>query len=116
MDPRIQEVIDSIASDPRRNPSLVEMAGSVCLSPSRFSHLFKLETGESPRQYVRMRRMAEAKGLLETTWMKVKDIGAAIGATDGSHFVREFRRLYGAFPGEYRVRHRRQKQNDKIIQ
>jgi AraC family transcriptional regulator of arabinose operon len=67
MDPRIQEVIDSIAGDPRWNPSLIEMAESVCLSPSRFSHLFKVDTGESPGRYVKQLRMGRAREFLETT-------------------------------------------------
>lgn len=108
VDPRIQEVIDSIAGDPRRNPSLIEMAESVRLSPSRFSHLFKVDTGLSPGRYLKQLRMERARELLETTSMKIKDIRDAVGVGDASHFVREFRKLYGASPTEYRLQHRRQ--------
>lgn len=43
VDGRVQEVIDSMNDDLRRDPSLTEMAASVRLSPSRFSHLFKVD-------------------------------------------------------------------------
>lgn len=107
MDPRIEEVIDSMTDDLRHNPSLAEIAESVNLSLSRFSHLFKLVTSQSPGQYLRKLRMERARELLETTWMKVKDISAAVGVSDSSHFVREFKKLYGAFPTDYRIQHRR---------
>jgi transcriptional regulator GlxA family with amidase domain len=102
MDPRIQEVIVSMTDDLQRDTSLAEMAKSVSLSPSHFSLLFKRETGESPGRYLRALRRKKATELLETTWLKVKDICAMIGIHDASHFVRDFKQLYGLSPGEYR--------------
>lgn len=98
MDPRIQEVIESINGKVQVDWSIVEMAESVNLSRSRFLHLFKLHTGESPASYRKKLRMARAKELLETTWMKVKHIGEAVGLNDASHFVREFKTLLGVSP------------------
>jgi AraC-like DNA-binding protein len=108
VDQRVQEVIDSVNDDLRRNPSVTETAASVRLSPSRFSHLFKVDTGESPWRYLKQLRMERARELLEITSMKIKDIRDAVGMGDASHFVREFRRLYGASPTQYRLQHRRQ--------
>jgi transcriptional regulator GlxA family with amidase domain len=95
-----------MADDLQRDISLAEMAKSVSLSPSRFSLLFKRETGESPGRYLRALRRKKAKEMLETTWLKVKDISAMIGIHDASHFVRDFKQLYGLSPGEYRKRNR----------
>lgn len=106
VDPRVQEIIDSMNDDLRRDLSLTEMAGFACLSPSRFSHLFKVGTGESPGRYLKQLRMERAIELLETTSMKIKDIRDTVGVGDASHFVREFKKLNGASPTEYRLQHR----------
>lgn len=107
VDPRIKEVIDSMNDDLRQDQSLTEMAASVRLSPSRFSHLFKVDAGESPGRYLKQLRMERARELLETTSMKIKDIRDAVGVGDPSHFVREFKKLNSASPTEYRLQHRR---------
>lgn len=106
MDPRIQEVLDSINHDLSRSQSLAEMAESVNLSPSRFFHLFKLATSQSPGRYFRTIRIEKARKMLETTLLKVKDICHLVGIGDASHFVRDFRKLYGLSPSEYRKQHR----------
>lgn len=105
MDPRIQEVLDSINHDLSRSRSLEEMAESVKLSPSHFAHLFKLATSQSPGRFVRTIRIEKARKMLETTWLKVKEICPMVGIGDASHFVRDFRKLYGLSPSEYRKRH-----------
>jgi len=48
--------------------------------------------------------MQTAKQLLETTFFSVKEIGTLAGFNDGSHFVRNFKRLYGVTPSEHRER------------
>ena len=105
MDPRIQEVLDSINHDLSRSRSLEEMADSVDLSASHFAHLFKLATSQSPGRYVRTVRIEKARERLETTRQKVKEICRTVGIGDGSHFVRDFGKLYGLSPSEYRKRH-----------
>ena len=102
MDRRVQRVIQMIEADIRRNLTLAEMANAVNLSPSHLYHLFKAETGMAPTRYVKALRMRKAKELLETTFMSVKEIVTLIGAHDGSHFVRDFKRHYNLTPTQYR--------------
>jgi AraC family transcriptional regulator of arabinose operon len=99
---RLKCVIDVMIRENRR-VSLQTFASSVNLSPSRVRHLFKAETGVSPSRYVRIRKMHEAKLLLETTFLTVKEIGNRVGLSDGSHFVRDFKRIYGSPPARYRT-------------
>jgi AraC-like DNA-binding protein len=88
--------------DPSRTFSLGEMAESVNLSPPYFCYLFKTITGVPPAKYLKTLRMQQAATLLTTTFLSVKEIVSRVGCTDESHFVRDFKRLYGVTPSEYR--------------
>jgi len=79
------------------------MSALINLSPSRFSRMFKAQTGISPMQYVKLFRLKRARELLETTWMSVKEVMFKVGISDPSHFVRDFRRMYGMPPGQHRA-------------
>ena len=48
-------------------------------------------------------KMQEAKRLLETTFLTVKEVAHHVGLGDESHFVRDFKRLYGHSPGQHRT-------------
>lgn len=105
MDQRVERLIRVIEVMIRENRSvsLRSFARSVNLSPSRLRHLFKAEIGLAPARYVRMRKMQEAKLLLETTFLTVKEVANRVGLSDESHFVRDFKRIYGTPPAHYRT-------------
>ena len=84
-----------------------EIAESVNLSPSYLRQLFKTETGLSPLQYLMELRMRRAKLLLETTFLRIKEIMNQVGVRDKSHFGRGFKRMYGTTPRQHRARHRK---------
>ncbi len=102
MDRRVQIVIKFMEAYLDRPLSLNELARSVNLSPWRLSHIFKSETRTPPLQYLRTLRMEQAKVLLETTFLSVKQIMTEVGVRDGSHFVRDFKTVYGLSPTRYR--------------
>lgn len=99
---RIRKVIELMEGDPSRAFSLGEMAESVNLSPPYFCYLFKSITGVPPARYLKSLRMQQAATLLTTTFLSVKEIVKRVGGTDESHFVRDFKRIYGVTPSEYR--------------
>jgi AraC family transcriptional regulator of arabinose operon len=105
VDPRVARLVRDFEASIRENRriSVGCLAQSVNLSPSRVRHLFKAETGTSPVRYLRMRKMQEAKLLLETTFLTVKEVANRVGLSDESHFVRDFKRIYGSPPGHYRT-------------
>lgn len=82
--------------------SLSELAQSVNLSVWRLSHIFNSEVGMGPIKYLRYLRMDRARELLETSYLSVKEIGYHVGLNDESHFVRDFKKVYGAPPKVYR--------------
>ena len=99
---RVKHVIALMQGDPSRHFTLGKMAESVNLSAPYFCYLFKSITGVPPAKYLKSLRMQEAATLLTTTFLSVKEIVRRVGLTDESHFVRDFKRLYGVTPSEYR--------------
>ena len=51
--------------------------------------------------------MQQAKELLETTFLSVKEIAASVGLTSVGHFVTDFKKAYGMTPSDYAERHRK---------
>jgi transcriptional regulator GlxA family with amidase domain len=103
MDRRVGEAIALMRENLHRELSLSEIAQSVNLSSWRLCHLFKAETGTSPTHYLKWLRMQRAKELLETTFLNVREIRNNVGIRDTSHFVRNFKGLYGLSPTQYRT-------------
>ena len=104
MDQRVLTVIALMKHDPRQSLPLSRLAQTVNLSPTRLCYLFKAETGTPPARYLRALRMQDATTLLADTFLSVKEIIARVGFTDESHFVKNFKRIYGITPTEYRKR------------
>ena len=102
MSERVKKVIELMQGDPSRTFSLGEMAESVNLSPPYFCYLFKTITGVPPARYLKTLRMQQAATLLTTTFLSVKEVVRSVGCSDESHFVRDFKRIYGVTPSEYR--------------
>lgn len=88
-----------------------EMAVLVNLSPSHLSHLFKRELTVSPRKFLKRIRLSHARGLLEGTFLSVKQIMGLCGYNDASHFVRDFEMLHGQTPRRYREHYFESKRN-----
>ena len=103
MDWRVRKVISLMNDNPHQKLTLNELARSVNLSPTRLHHLFKAELNDSPARYLKWLRMQQAKELLETTPLSVKEIAHRVGVKDASHFVRDFETACGLTPTRYRA-------------
>lgn len=104
MDQRITFVTAEIERRLVEPLDVSHLAALVNLSPSRFSHLFRAETGMSPIRYVRTRRMERAGALLAAAAdLGVKEVMARVGCNDPSHFARDFHKYHGMPPREWRA-------------
>ena len=103
MDQRVQKVITLMEHGFDRHLSVSELAKAVNLSPGRLDHIFKSETNVAPLQYLKTLRMKEAKKLLETTFLSVKQVMIEVGVRDESHFVRDFESTHGVSPARFRL-------------
>jgi len=103
MDSRVQKIQQIMRDNLDRELPLVELAQYVNLSPWRLCHLFRADIGMPPIKYLRQLRLEAAKQLLEVSFLSIKEITYKVGINDESHFVRDFKRMYGVPPSVYRM-------------
>ena len=86
----------------QRKLVIQDIAEIVNLSPGRLAHLFRDEMGTSVQQYLIQIRLAKAKGELESGFLSIKEIAAAVGFCNVNQFTNTFKRAYGITPTQYR--------------
>jgi AraC-like DNA-binding protein len=92
----IQWIRDNYA-EPIRIAELARLAG---MSPSAFHRHFRGITTLSPLQYQKRIRLQEARSLLVARAGDVVGVAHLVGYDSPSQFNREYRRLFGAPPGQ----------------
>lgn len=78
-----------------------EIAGVVNLHPTYLSFLFKQETGTNLANYVREKKMAEARNLLLNTDRSISQIAESLGYSSLSYFSRVFHLTYHESPRKF---------------
>ena len=104
---RLHKVIDYMRAHVEEDVSLAELAEVGGLSPSRFSHAFRLALGQPPYRYFLGLRLAKARELLEHSDLSVLEVGLQCGFSQPSHFASVFRKAMGVAPREWRAERRR---------
>lgn len=102
MDKRILLLREQILTKLHSPLTAEELAAHINVSPSRLRQIFKTETGMPFGEYVRHLQMEHARELLETTFMRIQEIGVAAGFHDQSYFNRVFKEKYGLSPNKHR--------------
>jgi len=100
----VRQYIDRHYGKPLTVPHLARLAR---LSTFHFIRAFRAETGVTPHQYLRARRIDRACELLVTTPMPVTEICDAVGFQSLGSFSALFRRMTGEAPAAYRAKRRR---------
>ena len=104
MDARVTTAITIMRQLARNRLLISALSRRLNISPGRLWQLFRKDTGQSPMQYLKGLRMRKAGKLLQSTFLSVKEIAFLSGASDVSHFVRDFKKWFGVTPGEFRAR------------
>ncbi|GEK21545.1 AraC family transcriptional regulator [Cellulomonas xylanilytica] len=81
---------------------LADLAGMAGLSVSHYSARFRRATGYGALEYQTRLRMGTARELLDTTDRPVASVAAQVGFSDPLYFSRQFHRVHGMSPTEYR--------------
>jgi AraC-like DNA-binding protein len=84
-------------AEPMRIVDLARLAG---MSPSAFHRHFRAITALSPLQFQKRIRLQEARSLLAARPGDIAGVGHLVGYDSPSQFNREYRRLFGAPPGQ----------------
>ncbi len=79
---------------------LAAMSG---LSERTFTRRFRQATGYSPLQYLHRQRIRKASELLQDSDLCIADISMITGYSDSAYFSRQFRKLTGQTPSDYRL-------------
>lgn len=98
----IQIVLDYIKNNYKERIKLDELCDLIHLSKYYFINVFKNYTGSTPNEYIINYRIGEAKKLLGTTNLSIKDICQNVGFTDQSYFIKTFKKLNNITPSKYR--------------
>ena len=99
---KIMDICNVMYSNYSKEVTIPEYALMCNLSESRFSHLFKKNTGVSPIQYILNIRIEKAKELLENTDLSVAEISDMTGMQSQHYFSRIFKKYTNMSPTEYR--------------
>lgn len=103
---RIAATITHLETRYAEEVKLDDLAAMADLPTRSFQRVFEAATGESPIAYrirVRVRRAADR---LRATDDPIPDVALGVGFPDSNYFARQFRRVLGVTPREYRAANR----------
>lgn len=84
------------------NITLDSVSQFIHMNPTYFSTLFKKETGIGFLEYLTTVRIEEAKELLGDPKRLISDTASEVGYKDTKHFTKQFKKIVGLSPIEYR--------------
>lgn len=96
---RVRAVIASLPARVADDLSETLLASEAALSPSRFAHCFRAETGLAVRPYVRWLRLGRAMELV-ARGANLTAAAHAAGFADTAHLSRTMRRHFGVAPSD----------------
>jgi AraC family transcriptional regulator len=100
---KLRAVVEYVEEHLDAGVTLEQMAAAAHLSAYHFARQFKTATGLPPHQYVLARRVERAQQLLQPDGdLSLAEVAAGAGFSDQSQFSRQFKRVTGATPGQFR--------------
>ncbi|MGB1890779.1 MAG: helix-turn-helix domain-containing protein [Candidatus Latescibacterota bacterium] len=85
---------------------LSDLARAAGMSERSLSRNFHAIVGQSPIEYLLNMRLQRAEELLLAGPAPIAQIGYEVGFADANYFTRQFRKLHGLSPREFRKKHR----------
>ena len=101
-DERLNNLLRFINENLDKELNIKVLAEKYFSHPTHFIRSFRDKTGTTPKQYVRQKRIENAKLLLEKTDLTIWEITQKIGFKDETHFYRCFKETYNMSPTTYR--------------
>ena len=98
----IQKTLEHIEERISEDFKIEELADIAALSPFYYQRLFSRLVKKPVREYIKLRRLACAAEMLNSTQNRIIDIAAETGFGSHEVFTRAFKENYGITPSEYR--------------
>lgn len=98
----IQPLLRAIQGDMNRDWTAGDLASIGNMSESKLFGLFKEATGDTPISYLIRLRIRAAMVELRNSRASVTEIAYRVGFSDSNYFARQFRKVTGMSPSEYR--------------
>jgi transcriptional regulator GlxA family with amidase domain len=96
----VNESIARIRADLSKPIAIENLARKATMSSSTFQRHFRNVTGMTPLQFQKELRLYEARSLLLDSNHDVAGVAHLVGYNSSTQFNREYRRLFGAPPGQ----------------
>ena len=94
--------LDDLQLHATRERSVQFYSDKQCISAKHFSKLIRQASGKLPMEHIRHRVIIEAKTLLRTTDMSIREIADVLQFPTDSFFCRYFKHDTGLSPSDYR--------------
>ena len=99
-------VIDYFEAHSEEIFSMEDVAERYNYNSAYFSHLFKNETGISPKKYLLNIRMKKVQQLLISSNLSIEEIADLTGFNHGDYLSKFFKKIFKMTPNEFRKKHR----------
>ena len=99
---RFAEILEYVRVNARQPVTVQQLAEAFSYHPDYLSSLFKIHTGVPLLQYLSQIRMGNAKQLLLSSQLTVKEIALSCGYGDPKQFMKRFKAENGMTPTQYR--------------
>jgi len=100
----LRRVREALADDSATAWDVRSLARHAGVHPVHLARTFRDHYGVSPGEWLRERRLEQARAQLEATEEPLSQIALQAGFSDQSHFSRAFRARFGLPPGRFRRR------------
>lgn len=102
MDPRIRKAASLLLEQMAEPFSMSKLAAQSGLSVSRLTHLFSVQVGLPPQQYLESLRLRRAVHLLRSSNLSVAEVAEETGYANAFYFSNRFKKKYGSSPRAFR--------------
>lgn len=101
-DDNIKNICGYILNNPEADLKLKIISEKFFMNNTYLSNSFAIKTGIHFNDYITMIKMARAEYLFKNSSLKAYEIGYQIGYRDINYFMKQFKKVYGRSPTEYR--------------
>jgi transcriptional regulator GlxA family with amidase domain len=106
-DPALGAAVSAMTEDLGRRVGVEELAALSHMSRTTFIDRFKRAFGEPPQRFLAERRLRQARDLLATTSLPIKQVALRCAYRSRSQFSAAFKARFGQDPEHYRREERR---------